>query len=89
MTFPLNKEVQDTILMMRQTMLNVEGFFSTNCLGIAANQINSRQRVVLMSRYPLNHKTKHKIIDVLINPEIIELSSTTSTLWEGCISDTE
>lgn len=72
---------------MRNTIINVEGFFKNSCLGLAANQIGENYRIILMSRYPRNKKSMHKFLDVYINPEITKLSEDSITLWEGCISD--
>lgn len=72
---------------MKHTMLNVGGFYEGNCLGICANQIGSLNRIVLISRYPKRENMKHKFIDVLINPDITDISEETTTFWEGCLSD--
>ena len=72
---------------MKYTMVNVEGFHRSGCLAIAANQLGENKQIVVMSRYPKNWVTKHKFFDILINPEITNLSEETSILWEGCLSD--
>jgi peptide deformylase len=74
---------------MKYTLLNIQGFYKNSCLGIAANQIGINQRIIMISKYPTINSMKQKFIEIMINPEIIDISKDKSILWEGCISDDE
>lgn len=85
------KELSDNVLKcvkeMRNTMLNVEGFFKNNALGISANQVGYDLRIILISKTPNTIGLKNRNVEVLINPVIKDLSDEMTTKWEGCLSE--
>jgi peptide deformylase len=85
----LPEEILENIKEMRFTMKNVQGFHKDSTLGISANQVGCNFRVMLISKYPNNYDLKTRFSDIYINPEIIEVSETTTIKWEGCLSDSE
>jgi len=67
---------------MLETMSDYEG------VGLAAPQVNLSKRIVIIgspgsSRYPDAPRIPTM---VLINPEVVPLTSDTYELWEGCLS---
>ena len=72
---------------MKNTIDNIEGFYSGNTLGISANQVGYNLKIMMISKYPRHPYKRNKLYDVLINPEIIKLSEEEKLFWEGCISD--
>ena len=76
-------KLADTIDMMIDTMLNPDGQDVTG-IGLAAPQVGISQQIIIITLH-VNTKKDPKIV-VMINPEIIEESKTTSNYEEGCLS---
>jgi len=74
--------VQKTVQDMIDTMRYYQG------VGLAAPQIGLSQRIIVLEvannmRYP---QAENIELDILINPEIVELSEQTEADWEACLS---
>jgi peptide deformylase len=60
--------------------------------GLSAPQIGYAKRICVCRRIDLEHKygegniENERLWEVMINPEIIELSEVTDVNWEGCLS---
>ena len=78
-----DQKLEDTVEMMIDTMLNPEGQDVTG-IGIAAPQVGISKQIIVVT-LNVNHKKDPKVL-VMINPEIIEASSTLSNYEEGCLS---
>ena len=78
-----DQTLEDTVEMMIDTMLNPEGQDVTG-IGIAAPQVGISKQIIVVT-LNVNHKKDPKVL-VMINPEIIEASSTLSNYEEGCLS---
>lgn len=87
--FPISDSISNLIKEMKRTIVNIEGFYHDNCLGLAANQIGEQFRIILMSKTPNSDYLKHKFFDIMINPTITSYSSESKIFWEGCVSDNE
>ncbi len=78
-----DQKLADTVDMMIETMLNPDGQDVTG-IGLAAPQVGIAQQIIIVT-LNINHKKDPKII-VMINPEIIEQSESTTNYEEGCLS---
>lgn len=76
-------QLKDTVALMTETMLNPDGQDVTG-IGLAAPQVGIGQQIILVT-LNLTAKKGQKVV-AMINPEIIETSSTTSAYEEGCLS---
>jgi peptide deformylase len=83
----LNKEELDCIEEMKNTLINIPGFYHKNSLGISANQVGVSKRIILLSKFPRNRILQYKFFNVIINPKILEISKEKILKWEGCLSD--
>ncbi len=73
-----------TIKDMEETMLAPDENNKVRGVGLAANQVGINQQIILIT-LNINTRKDHKIL-CLINPEIVETSSQTITMEEGCLS---
>ena len=61
----------------------LETMYAANGIGLAAPQVDVRQRVVVMD---LHRGDEPPAPQVLVNPEVLEASADTATMSEGCLS---
>jgi len=94
-TFPFSSQTQQThieecISDMKNTVLNVEGYFYKNALAIAANQVGYNYKMILILN-PKYKKHFNRLKDhlLIINPNYTEITKKTNIKWEGCLSNPE
>jgi peptide deformylase len=72
---------------MKNTLINIPGFYHKRSLGISANQVGINKRIMVLSKFPRNSFLQYKFFNVIINPKILETSTEKCLKWEGCLSD--
>ena len=78
-----DEKLADTVDLMIDTMLNPDGQGVTG-IGIAAPQVGISQQIIVLT-LNVNTKKDGKLL-VMVNPEILEQSESTSNYEEGCLS---
>lgn len=78
-----DEKLADTVDLMIDTMLNPDGQDVTG-IGIAAPQVGISQQIIVLT-LNVNTKKDGKLL-VMVNPEILEQSESTSNYEEGCLS---
>jgi peptide deformylase len=82
--------VEDVTSPQNQQLFSELMAFVLDCkgMGIAATQVGIEQRFFIMSSHPNSRypQAPHMDPTVVINPEIISRSESTSKDWEGCLS---
>jgi len=76
-------KLKDTVELMIDTMLNPDGQDVTG-IGLAAPQVGIAQQIIIVT-LNINSKKDPKILS-MINPEILEVSESTTNYEEGCLS---
>ena len=75
---------------MKNTVINVDGFYKKSSLAIAANQVGYDYNIILLLE-PKYRQYFNRLRDAItvINPTYSIVNTHTNIKWEGCLSNTE
>ena len=86
--FPLSHDVINCINEMKNTVINVDGFYKGNGLAIAANQVGFNFNIILLLDKKFNkYFNRLKNHSLFINPSYTIVNNNKILKWEGCLSE--
>jgi len=84
LSFPLSLRNEDLIYKTIDTLRYNEGVYAKRGLAISANQIGSLKRFFVVCDLDVNPLGRR--VNVICNPEILELDNEVEEMFEGCLS---